>query len=62
MKLVTELRLKTGRTICFRSEVQMERILSIWEKADVKNRKWDRLCKSVKDPRLKDTEESKVFD
>lgn len=62
MRLVTELLLKTGQKFYLHSAVQMERIISEWEKTDVENRKWDRLCENVNNPRLKDTEESNVFE
>lgn len=65
MKLVTELLLKTSMYFTMHSEPVIEKAISEWEKTDIKNRRWDQLCKDVVTPnrfrgkKEKDTEQSR---
>jgi len=55
MKLVTEVILKTSMSFCRHSALHIERVISTWEKTDVKKRKWDQLCQDLNhSKRLKD--------
>jgi hypothetical protein len=47
MKLVTELLLKTSIQFSLYPILLIEKVISEWEKTDIKKRRWDQLCKEA---------------
>ncbi len=47
MKFVTKALLKTSMVFCHHSILHIEKVISIWEKTDIKNRKWEQLCQDL---------------